>query len=230
MRRGASFTAFGLFAVALVGACVQPVALGYNDAGAQDAGVDAAAGVCIQNPGFFGTPTDEAGIPRGNRPSPRFPGWQICDGHADLNPGVCSLMAPAGSITSTYLGLDVGDFQGAGTSVSTLLMASVPPGSYPFSIDLGLAMATLHWGGFVSTTTPVELRIYGSAEPCGRDEELATVGPVTNIDGWATYSVTLTAHQMFSNLVLVPSLQNESGGPSPHEAYLVVDNLQSQCH
>lgn len=246
-----------LLAVALSGGCAfQPVSLGDN----QDAGVaalaapedattdsnalamgepdsplatddvDAPLALCLRNPSFYGGPTGARGI--GARTSLKLPDWQVCGGIVDVNPGFCTMLPPSG--TMTYLGLAEGyaAFQyPMSPSVSTELPAALPAGTYPFSIDLGVAVTTLAQGGFGSAGgAPVELVVYGSSTPCGRDQVLARTATITNRDTWVTYSTMLTANQPFSNLVLVPTL-TASEGPDQAGAYVVVGNIvtSSSC-
>lgn len=194
---------------------------------AEDSAPEASAGLCLGNPMFTGTPTDAGGILQGRAPSALLPDWQVCNGRVDVNPGVCSLPPPQG--TRTYLGLPVFPIlqNATATSVSTQL-AALPPGTYAFSIELGLALMTLSRGGFgFGGTAPAVLTIYGSTTPCGRDEVLWSQ-TITNIDSWMVYQGVLTATRAFSNLVLVPSLMNASGGLPPAGAYVIVGNFVSQ--
>jgi hypothetical protein len=191
---------------------------------------DAPPALCLRNPSFYGGLTGIRGI--GPRTMGKLPDWQVCDGIVDVNPGFCTMLPPAG--TTMYLGLAEGyaAFQyPMSPSVSTELPAALPPGNYPFSIDLGVAVTTLAQGGFGSAGgAPVELVVYGSSTPCGRDQVLARTATITNKDTWVTYSTMLTANQPFSNLVLVPTL-TASEGPDQAGAYVVVGNIatSSSC-
>jgi hypothetical protein len=251
MGRGSLLMGLPLCGLALVGGCAasEVVLLGNNvdagvaaRAGSQDAAPapdaptpdpqeadapDAAPGLCPRNPTFLGVPTTGLGITRGT--SPNLPDWQVCSGSVDVNPGICTLLAPSGS--TTYLGLPVGYAvlqHAISTSISTSLPTTLEPGSYSFSLQLGVAVSTLPRGGFgVAGGAPVELVFYGSSSPCGQDQELGRTTLITNHDSWASYSVTLTARQPFSNLVLVPTLTNPLGSPGQAGAYVVVAQFAS---
>jgi hypothetical protein len=250
MVRGSLLVGVPLCGFALVGGCIssEVVNLGNNvDAGlsAQDIASaldasppslqgadasDAAPGLCLRNPTFLGLSTP--GITQGTSPK-LLPDWQVCSGRVDVNPGVCTLSAPSG--TTTYIGLPVGyaAFQFAiSTSVSTSLPTALPAGSYPFSVELGVAVSSLPQTGFGRAGgAPVELVFYGGSSPCGQDQELWRTMLIMNVDSWVTFSGTLMARQGFSNLVLVPTLTNPSGSQGAG-AYVVVGNFltSSSCY
>jgi hypothetical protein len=192
-----------------------------------DASDGAEPGPCLRNPLFGGDTTTAPGIMQWM--SPNLPDWQVCSGSVDVNPGVCTIPPPPG--TTTYIGLPVGyaAFQHAvWTSVNTPLLGVVPPGMYPFSIELGVAISTLPQEGYgVAGGAPVELVIYGSLDPCSRDQELARTSLISNTDSFGAYSGVLTASQPFSNLVLVPTLQDPFGQTGQAGAYVVVADFSS---
>jgi hypothetical protein len=239
--------ALALSTLAIASGCgVEPVSLGDNvdpeldsgltapaapiDAGPgptapADGGRDDASALCLKNPTFAGA---EAGaLGGGLRSSPKVPDWQVCGGDVDVDPGFCTLPAPSG--TTAYLGLRVGyaAFPYDSASVSTDLPATLPPGTYSFSVELAVVDSTLLQGGFgMAGDAPVELVVYGSATPCGRDQVLSRTTSITNMDTWGTYSIALTADQPFSNLVLVPT-PTPPASPGKAGSYVVIGNIVS---